>query len=478
LTAAWCFRRPPLAGDDDADASTMLRVDGSLVTKRTDGIAVIDRSTLYVGQTVGSASDMGGQIGVVTGVTTTLDLVRFNSRCQATKVVMGVTTAALRRFRPLSPGDYVVSGRQWLGRVVQVSLDIDILFDDGAICKVTDAESTKLKLEKDCKYRPQTNTRFYPGASLLTRDSSDIFLDNAHAQWLNGQWEPDRHQGKVTKVEMAGVLVCWIASAEYGVDQRLFHEFAPPAYQYPDNLTYFCSDPDCTWGLGDRCFLLSAEEENNDHADQQNTSSQSPAPPLTMTVGNTNTTVDVLWQDGTRQHARSTVINPTSSINGLHFFPGQYVVDNSPTDDVVPVDDAGDDIVSAAGGSTRRIGVVRSQNSKDQTVNVSWFKAAASTLPDNWEVECDDIVSAYELIRDPDHSVFFGDVVVHRQLSNASESTPGGQKPQAKSVSTDLSWVGRVLDLHDGHVQVKWGDDSTSTVCLHVLFLTYIQYSI
>jgi ubiquitin-conjugating enzyme E2 O len=224
---------PPLAGDDD-DAFTMLRVDGSLVTKKTDGIGVIDRSTLYVGQTVGSASDMGGQIGVVTGVTTMLHLVRFNSRCQATKVVMDVTTAALRRHRPLSPGDYVVSGH-WLGRVVHVSLDIDILFDDGAICKVADAESTKLKLVKDCTYRPQTNTRFYPGARLLTRDSSDIFLENAQAQWLNGQWEPDRHQGKVTKVEMAGVLVCWIASAEYGVNQRLFHEFAPPAYQNPHN---------------------------------------------------------------------------------------------------------------------------------------------------------------------------------------------------------------------------------------------------
>jgi ubiquitin-conjugating enzyme E2 O len=332
---------------------------------------------------------------------------------------------------------------------------------------------TELKLVKDFTYRPQTNTRFYPGAHLLTRDSSDIFLHNPQAQWLNGQWESDRHQGKVTKVEMAGVLVCWIASAEYGVDQRLFHEFAPPAYQNPHNLTYFCSDRDCTWGLGDRCFLLSAEEENHDHAEQQHTSSKSPAPPLTMTVGNTDTTVDVLWQDGTRQHgARSTVINPTSSINGLHFFPGQYVVDNSPTDDV-PVDGAGDVIMSAAGGSTRRIGVVRSQNFKDQTVNVSWFKAAAATLPDSCKVECDDIVSAYELIRDPDHSVFFGDVVV-RKLSNASESTQGGQQLQAKSALTDLSWVGRVVDLHDGHVQVKWGDDNTSTVCFHILFLTYI----
>ena len=96
-------------------------------------------------------------------------------------------------------------------------------------------------------------------------------------------------------------------------------------------------------------------------------------------------------------------------------------------------------------------------------MKVAWFKEA-STCHESWEVECDDIVSMYDLRRDPAHSVFYGDVVV-RLLSNASESTPAVQQTQAKSALTDLSWVGRVVDLHDGHVQVKWGDGSTSMVC-------------
>ncbi|CAM0901777.1 unnamed protein product [Alopecurus aequalis] len=424
---------------DDTDALTVLRIDGSLVTKNADEIAVIDRSTHYVGQIVGSVSDKGGQIGVVTHVATVLDLVRFNIR-GATKLVKGVTPAAVRRVRALSPGDYVVS-LQWLGRVVEVSLDIHVLFDDdGAVCKVTDVEYKKLKPVKARSYRPQTNTAFYPGAHVLTRDSADIFME---AEWLNGQWRPDREKGKVTKLEMAGVLVYWIASAEHGIDERLLQEFAPPAYQNPDSLTYFCSAPDCTWGFGDRCFLLSTENQHHDDSKS------------TMTVSNTYSSVDVLWQDGTREHEDpSTPIVPLGSCNAFEFFPGQYIIDAA-------LGTQGDDVV---GGSTRRTGVVRSGNSKDHTVKVSWFK------PESLEVECDDIVSAYDLRRDPDNSVFYGDVVV-RLLSNISESTPFVEQPHVQSASSDLSWVGRVVDLHDGHVQVKWGDDSTSTVLPHEILV-------
>lgn len=93
------------------------------------------------------------------------------------------------------------------------------------------------------------------------------------------------------------------------------------------------------------------------------------------------------------------------------------------------------------------------------------------------EVECDSTTaSAYDLSRDPDHPVFYGDIVVRLQSSVAG-STPAVlvQQPQA---SADLSWVGQVVDLHvDGHVQVKWGDGTTSMVCMHGSFAT-TSYSI
>ncbi|XBI69579.1 hypothetical protein VPH35_064257 [Triticum aestivum] len=424
---------------------TLFRLDGTLVTKKLDDIAVVDRSSIHVGQMVGSASDVGGQIGVVTGVTTDLHLVQLNERGGATaNQILGASPAGLRRVRALSLGDYVLSGA-WLGRVVAVPLDVDVLFDDGAVCRVAHLESQGLKsaTNEQAYHIPETNN-----------SSPTVFKGS---RWLSGHWKPEHETGTVANVEMAGVFVYWIASAQHGTNQQLVEESAPPPYQQPDSLTYFCSAPDCSWRLGDRCFLLSDE--------QRHISSLHAHTALlpTMTVANSNTTVDVLWQDGTRQYgARSTTLSPYEFIMEHDFFPGQYVVDNAPGDTVDGV--AGDD-VGAASGSTRRVGVVRSLNSKDQTVHVSWFKAA-STRPDGeasgLEVECEDTVSAYDLGRDPHHSVLHGDVVV-RVLSSVIESTPAAQQiPHAKSAPADLPWVGRVVDLNDGHVQVKWSDGSTS----------------
>ncbi|XBH58034.1 hypothetical protein VPH35_079538 [Triticum aestivum] len=425
---------------------TLFRLDGTLVTKKLDDIAVVDRSSIHIGQMVGSASDVGGQIGVVTGVTTDLHLVQLNDRGGATtNQILGVSPAGLRRVRALSLGDYVLSGA-WLGRVVAVPLDVDVLFDDGASGRRRLSQGLKSATNEQAYHIPETNIPFYPGERVTAKDGS-----------------PTHETGTVANVEMAGVFVYWIASVQHGTKQQLVQESAPPPYQQPDSLTYLCSAPDCSWRLGDRCFLLSDEQH---HISSLHAHS---ALLPTMTVANSNTTVDVLWQDGTRQYgARSTSLSPYEFIMEHDFFPGQYVVDNAPGD---MVDDAaGDGGVGAAGGSTRRVGVVRSLNSKDQTVHVSWFKAA-SARPDGeasgLEVECEDTVSAYDLGRDPDHSVLHGDVVV-RVLSSVIESTPAAQQiPHAKSAPADLPWVGRVVDLNDGHVQVKWSDGSTSLVFPH-----------
>ncbi|VAH39056.1 unnamed protein product [Triticum turgidum subsp. durum] len=477
-----------------ADELLMLGIDGLPFSKEagdTD-IALVDRSFLHVGQAVVSASDVGGQIGVVTGVTTTLDLVDRGGDATG-EVIGGLPPSAVRRVRALSLGDYVVSGQgQWLGRVVEVSLDVDVVFDDGAICRVTDAESPTMQLwpaeSTPGLHRQQTNVTFYPGLSVASGDPSVVF---GGAQWLSGHWKKRHEVGMVTKVEMAGVLVHWIVSAYGDTDEQFLHGSAPPAYQEPENLMYFCSAYECSWGVGDRCFLREStaaspsSEIDSLHDPQHQILLQSltaglatapvdkeersyrkqlrkpmfiryrgrarrgyqwSAPLRTMTVFRTRTTVNVLWQDGTRQHGvPSTSLNPFDMMNEHEVFPGQYVID------------ARDD--DFTGGSTvRRVGVVRNLNSKDHTAHVSWFKAASGGR----EVECDDeAVSVYDLGRDPDHSVFYGDVVVRTLSSNVSENN--ARQPQV----LDLSWVGRVVDLSDGHIHVKWGDDTTSMVLPH-----------
>ena len=120
------------------------RLDGSLAEEAVD-LAILDRSALHVGQIVASYSDAGGQIGVLTGVTTVLDLAHLNARGKATEVITRVSPSRVRRVRALSLGDYVVSG-PWLGRVAEVTLDVDVLFDDdGAICRVSDVESKDVR---------------------------------------------------------------------------------------------------------------------------------------------------------------------------------------------------------------------------------------------------------------------------------------------------------------------------------------------
>ncbi|XBI08755.1 hypothetical protein VPH35_136441 [Triticum aestivum] len=453
-------------------ASTFMifSVDEAVRTGNAGDITLLDRSYLGPGQIVGSASNLGGQIGVVTAATTVLDLIELGDPTAA--AVRAVSPSDLRRVRGLSLGDYVVS------------LDVDVLFDDGAVCTVTDAESRKLRsAEKQARYRPQTNTRFYPGQR-VTGDPHAVFKAS---RWLYGHWKPSRQLGTICRVEMAGVLVYWLASALWGTDRQLVQESAPPAYQSPRNLTLFCPASDCAWGVADRCFLreppISSPAENHACSPDDSCSSDEELEELKflfvrhrrtrreawkktelelpMSVSDTRTTDDVLWQDGTVQHgAPSTSVVPFEIMNEHEFFPGQYVVDNH--------------IATTTNDDTaQRLGIVRSLNCKDQTVHVSWFKAA-SGVEEAREVECDDTVSAYDLGRDYDHRAFYGDVVVRLLSSGLTGSgcaTPV-QQPLARGhknigVTSDLSWVGRVVGLPDGQVQVKWGDGSMATDNYH-----------
>ena len=75
---------------------------------------IIDRSFLYPGMAVTSLDTNSGQSGVVTGVTTALDLVQLDE--PTVVVATGMSPVAVRQVKELSLGDYIVSG-PWLGRV-------------------------------------------------------------------------------------------------------------------------------------------------------------------------------------------------------------------------------------------------------------------------------------------------------------------------------------------------------------------------
>jgi ubiquitin-conjugating enzyme E2 O len=404
-----------------------LCADGAKVVMKACDVTVVDRSCFYPGVPVTSASDPDGQSGIVTGFTTELDLQLASG---ATKTAVSPTQ--LRRESEFIPGDYVVyRGHEWLGRVVEVSLDVDVLFEDGAVCRVTNAGSKLRTLH----HNELAKGAFFRGQRVAAAGSSSSVFKAA--RWLRGYWKPSRTEGTVAKNKVSGILVYWLASPEPGA-------CAPPAYHRDSrNLTFFCSDDVyyTRWLVGRRCSFgeprSSPTREKGQRLVRRRRTRRRGSSESSCVVTNTHTTVDVLWQDGTRQHGvPSPSLQPLKVWNEHELVPGQCV------------------IISTAGlPSESRFGIVRSFNHKDMTACVSWFN--------DTQVET---LSAYSLDLSPNHEFFYGDVVFRLRPTDSTKDL--STRRSKNKEEEDLSWVGQIIDLCDAaYIQVKWGDGNTSKVC-------------
>ncbi|CAN6351826.1 unnamed protein product [Urochloa humidicola] len=239
-------------GKTDIVAVVVL-VDGTEVEKKPRDLTVVDRSILCPRAAVASVSDHGGQPGVITGVDTMLDLVQLHGTDERLSVVAtGVSPAEVRPVRELTRGDYVVSGT-WLGRVVELSVDVDVLFDDGrSMCRVTEAGDKQLRVVSKRNFWNGHKNGFYPPGDGVAGDAS-VFKAS---RWIKGHWKPSHSEGIVAKVELGSVLVYWAASL-----QKPSSSSPPPAYQpNPLNLTFFCpggADLMWSWCVGARCYFRS-----------------------------------------------------------------------------------------------------------------------------------------------------------------------------------------------------------------------------
>ncbi|KAK3163760.1 hypothetical protein QOZ80_1AG0007990 [Eleusine coracana subsp. coracana] len=558
----------------------VLWIDGSEKTEDFADVVVVDRSFLH-GDLVASASDPTGQVGLVVDVDLVVDLQAANG-----DIIKGISSKDLKRIREFNVGDYVVSG-PWIGRVDEVLDNVNVLFDDGSVCKVTRADPTRLK-QASGPIHPDTACPFYPGQRVKAVSSS-VFKTS---RWLSGLWKANRLEGTVTKVEIAAVIVFWIASAHFATDQQL----VPFEEQNPKDLTLLSCFSYANWQLTDWCLpsqytsscaedaLIESSEPKglnsdehmsskgacsessnllSDIADSQaedqrteadmnhrQTDGDSHADGLSMSDGdnssvgkesesgtvvstipkegsqdnathrkkirkvflkkdkrtkrrddsferallivNSHTKVDVIWQDGTKEcGVTSTSLIPIHSPNDHDFFPEQYVVDKVSND----VDDSSE---------PKRVGLVRSVNAKDRTASVSWFKPSLHPEEPK-EIECNEIVSAYELDGHPDYDYCYGDVVVRlpsvshpiapssengneneleldknvdssEGLATSEVAPPddaGDQLPQKdlSAVFTSLSWAGNIVGLQDGKIEVIWGDGSKSKVGPHEIYV-------
>ena len=130
--------------------------------------------------------------------------------------------------------------------------------------------------------------------------------------------------------------------------------------------------PDAECSVGDHCFFRNPRPHGR-RDDDQTTRAEFER---SMCVADVRTTVDVLWQDGTRlRGVPSASLEPFAGLNDYDFFPGERVV-------VAGAGEAGD----VDGGGEARVGVVRSHDCRDHTVRVSWLKPS-SPSPASCEVD-------------------------------------------------------------------------------------------
>jgi ubiquitin-conjugating enzyme E2 O len=436
----------------------VLCADGIEVAVKPCNVSIVDRSGLCCPCfPVRRASDPDGQAGIVTDSATALDL-QNQLHGNKTRVVVDVSppAAALQRASELHLGDYVVSSGNWLGWVTEVSLDVDVVFDDGAVCRVTSAGRKLRTLDK--QGHGNDDGVFYRGQQ-VAGSSSSVFKAS---RWLKGYWKPSRVQGTVAKNKVSGVLVQWLATRTSESTPP-----PPPAYHHDSrNLTFFCSgDANKFWVVSNRCFiheeptpttattklrgLLRRRRTRRHHLRRMRQREDQLERSLCI-VTNTHTTVDVMWQDGTLQHGvPSESLLPFVAWNKHERVPGQRVIISTS----IPAAD--DDDEPAA----KRVGIVRSFNHRDMTACVSWFDHKD-------KVHCDETLSAYDLDLSPDHDFYYGDLVVRLRATGGSSSECGGGSA-AQRKEEDLSWVGYIVDLccdAPDVLKVKWGDGNMSKV--------------
>ncbi|XP_010272451.1 PREDICTED: probable ubiquitin-conjugating enzyme E2 24 isoform X2 [Nelumbo nucifera] len=449
--------------------------------EKIDDFLAFERGFLH-GDIVCSATDPSGQMGRVMDVDMVVDL---ETVCG--EVIKNVNSKNLLRICSFSSGDYVVHG-PWLGRVHKVVDRVTIVFDDGAKCELTAAGPETL-LPMSSNLLDDAQYPYYPGQNVRA-SSSTIFKT---AKWLSGVWKENRYEGTVCHVEAGLVYVDWVASAIVGYDMNLP---APSCQQDSKDLTLLSCFPYANWQLGDWCLLPVDDQRGTQEQVFLNFDIQS----LTnwrkrlqqqqidlnlcfqemYVIVKIKTKVDVLWQDGSHSIGLdSQSLFPVNSVGDHEFWPEQLVLEKCTNDDLHV-------------SSGQRLGIVKSVDAKERTVNVKWRTPFVQAI--DLGIECvEETVSAYELIEHPDCSYSHGDVVFKFKKNNiqaegmnenhdnhlktdmekCSFQLSGESHLKSKDNIEDcdhftnncyLSCIGIVTGFFNGSIEVRWANGLTSKV--------------
>eukprot|EP00253_Pinus_taeda_P016252 PITA_16252 len=452
------------------DCARIFWTNFSESTEKADELEVIDR-VIFHGDIVATASDPSGQRGIVVNVDVTVDLLTRTS----VNAIRNVSCRDLQRIRAFMPGDYVIQG-PWVGRVGEVVDNVTVLFDDGSKCEVMNAEPDRLIPIPDYLSDP-----YFPGQRV--RGSSSAVFENA--RWLCGTWKKSNKEGTVGNVVVGLVSVDWIAAANPDCNS-----LTPAVKQDPKELQLLSCFSYVYWQLGDWCLLPASERRMLEVTMPATDDTVAHKKDNALFVGNKQTRVDVIWQDGTRTYGVDSTTLITIKDAGDHdFFPEEYVVEKGSDDD------DGD-----ASESRRRVGIVKNVDSKERIARVRWLKAV-DCPQDTLKFDGEESVSVYELAYHPHynyvvagivirpHSPVFGEadqvlgivdqlgdhiesrdeighknVVETADLSTNQKALKKTQKAEVdKNIEESyLSCIGSVIGVKDGYIEVAWADGTVS----------------
>lgn len=411
--------------------------------EKIDDFLSFERGFMH-GDIVRSTGNPSGQMGKIVDLKMFVDLENVFG-----EVIKDVNSGKLLRMRSILVGDYVING-PWLGRVEKVVDNVGIIFDEGTKCEIMATDQEQL-LPLSPNLLDDSLYPYHPGQRVRITQPTG----SKSTGWLCGLSKKN-HEGTVSSVDVGLVYVDWISSAMVGISTCL----PPPArVQDPNHLTLLSSDlSHVNWQLGDWCILPSEtglqRRQLNSNFDE------------IFSILKKKIKVDVMWQDGSfSMGLESHTLFPVSVVNAHDFFPEQFVLEKTSSDDLVtPV--------------SRRWGVVRCVDANERTVKVKWESTDSTSIDVDEGKSMEETVSAYELVEHPDLSFSIGDIVFMSdknhfagQLKNMSmenRTTLGSEDNDNDFSETKkrcfLSCIGYVVGFKNGDIEVEWASGVTTKV--------------
>ncbi|XP_033895739.3 (E3-independent) E2 ubiquitin-conjugating enzyme UBE2O-like [Acipenser ruthenus] len=254
---------------------------------------------------------------------------------------------------------------------------------------------------------------------------------------VNGVTQPDcTNNGPVLGEERQAAVDLWVQSVEQDADDEAAEDTDDTS-----SVTSSASSTASSQSGRRKSIPLSIRNLKRKHKRKNKKISRDlkPGDRIAVEVVSTETSADVMWQDGTLEtDIRSNELLPIHHLDNNEFCPGDFVVDKR----------------SQAPQDPGMYGVIQSGDHKGRTCTVKWVKLKPSG--DDVEViREEDDVSVYDIADHPDFHFRTTDIVI--RIGNAEEALAADRENEPS--------VGQVARVDvSSKVEVVWADNSRTIV--------------